>query len=148
MALEKWRPFGDFLTLHDRINRLFQDEIERNYDRGSEAPMAWYPVTDIYETKDDYVFKLEVPGMSKEDINIEFKDDTLLIKGEKREEKEIKRENYHRIESQFGSFARSFRLPRDIDHKKINAEMKEGILILKIGKVEEKKPKSIPINIK
>ena len=147
MNLEQWRPFGSLTSLHDRINRLFQDEFDKDVDRGG-AVSTWYPSTDIYETKDDYVFKLEVPGLAKEDVKVEFKDNTLVISGEKKETKEVKKENYHRVESFSGMFTRSFVLPKDTDHSKIDASMKDGILELKVPKSEEKKAKAISINVK
>lgn len=147
MTLMRWKPFGDLVSMHDKINRLFKDAFN-DFDQGSDPLTSWYPATDIFETKDDYVFKLEVPGLSKDDVNIELNDNTLTIKGEKKEEKEIKKENYHRIESSSGKFSRSFTLPRNIDTKKVNAHMENGILELRVAKAEDKKAKAIPINIK
>ncbi len=147
MTLMRWKPFGDLVSMHDKINRLFQDAFNE-FDQGSDSLTSWYPATDIFETKDDYVFKLEVPGLSKNDVNIELNDNTLTIKGEKKEEKEIKKENYHRIESSSGKFSRSFTLPRNIDAKKVNANMENGILELRVAKAENKKAKAIPISIK
>jgi HSP20 family protein len=138
------RPFGDWSSMHNRINRLFEDSLYGDNERESDVA-AWYPSTDIYETQDEYVFKLEVPGLTKEDIKIELKDSTLSISGERKEETEVKKEDYHRIESCSGKFYRNFSLPRNIDPKKVNAKMKDGILELRISKSEEAKPQSIPI---
>lgn len=148
MPAIRWRPFGDLLSIHDKINRLFEDQFSRDLGKGTESLASWYPTTDIFETKDDYVLKLEVPGLSKEDVNIEFCNNTLTIKGEKKEEKEVKKENYHRIESYCGSFSRLFNLPQNVDVKKINATMKDGILELRIAKAEQKKATAIPITAK
>ncbi len=148
MTLMKWRPMGDVLTVHDRINRLFEDFYNRDPERGGDISSSWFPATDIYETKDDYVFRLEVPGMAKEDVKIEFDQSALKIRGEKREEKGVNRENYHRIESYSGVFERSFVLPKDVDVMKIQAEMRDGILELRVPKSEEKKARAIPINVK
>jgi HSP20 family protein len=148
MTITKWQPFGNLLTLHDRINRLFEDEFHKDWGRGTGSLESWYPAADIYETKDEYVFKLEVPGLAKEDLNVEFNDNVLSIKGEKKKEKDVKEESYHRIESFSGSFSRSFTLPRNADAGKINASMKNGVLELKISKAEEKKAKAIAIDVK
>lgn len=149
MTLARWKPFGDLVSMHGKINRLFEDAFGKDdMDRGYASLDSWYPVTDIFETKDDYVFKMEVPGLAKDEINIEFSDNSLHVKGERKETKEVERENYHRIESWAGSFSRSFSLPRDTDAAKINAEMKNGILELRIAKAEEKKAKAIPIKVK
>lgn len=146
MTTIKWKPFGDLLSIHDRINRLFEDQFFQDSEKGSSLA-SWYPTTDIFETKDEYVLKMEVPGLSKDDVKIELTDNTLTLKGERKEDKEIKKENYHRMESYCGTFCRSFTLPQNVDAKKIDANMRDGILELRIPKAEEKKPRSIPISV-
>lgn len=146
MTMAKWKPFGDLMTLHRGINRLFDDEFKKVWP-SSETMESWYPATDIFETKDDYVFKLEVPGLSKEDVNVEFHENILSIKGEKKVEKEVNEENYHRIESFSGSFSRSFTLPRNANPEKIKASLKDGVLELRVSKAEEKKSKAITIDV-
>ena len=146
MNLVSWRPFGDLFPTNKRISRFF-DEAFGDTDTGNETLPTWYPAADIYETKEDYVFELEVPGLKKDDINIELKDHNLSIKGDKKEEKEVKKDDYHRIESYSGTFSRSFVLPKDIDAKKVNASMKDGVLELRVAKAEEQKPKAIPISL-
>ncbi len=142
-----WKPFGNLMSMHNNMSRLFNnawyDEEEKDTDT-QEA--TWYPITDVYETGDGYVFKMDVPGIQKEDISIEFKDGSLIVKGERKTDTEVKQEDYHRVESYNGSFYRSFRLPETIDPQKIEASMKNGILRLTIAKAEEKKPKQITIN--
>ncbi len=148
MNIIKWRrPYGDLLDMYGKINRLFEEDL---LGEEREQPMAancWAPATDIYETKDDYVFKVELPGIAKEDIKVELNGDTLGIKGERKEEKEVKREEYHRIERVCGNFLRNFQLPKNADGQKMKAAMKDGILELRIPKREETKPKAIPINV-
>jgi HSP20 family protein len=127
---------------------LFESEFRRDSEKDSLATGAWTPPADIYETKDEYVFKLELPGISKDEINIEFANDTLTIKGERKEEKEVKQEEYHRVERCCGSFVRSFSIPKNVDANKINATMQDGILELRVPKVEEARAKAIPIKVK
>jgi len=146
MTLVRWKPFGDLVSMHDKINRLFADAF-KDVDTSTDSLASWYPAADVYENKDDYVFKLEVPGLSKDDVKIEFNDGTLSISGEKKEEKEVKNENYHRVESFSGKFSRSFSLPRDIDIDKIDANMKNGILQLRLPKAEDQKTRAIPITV-
>jgi HSP20 family protein len=147
MSLEKWQPLRDMQVLQNRMNRLFNHYFDRDVDSRSDLSTSWYPATNIIEKKDDYVLKIEVPGMNQEDIHIEFKDSSLIISGERRQEKEINEENFHLIESQYGKFSRSFILPKDVDHEKIKAALKNGILELTVPKSEEKKPKSISISV-
>jgi HSP20 family protein len=148
MTLVRWRPYRDFFNLQDRINRLFENDLFPEKSSEDVALSSWTPTTDIFETKDEYVLKLEVPGISKDDIQIDFNQETLTIKGERKEEKEVKKDEYHRIERCSGSFTRSFSLPKNVDEKKIDASMKDGILELRIPKKEESKAKAIPIKVK
>jgi len=147
MTLLKWRPYGELATLHDSVSKLFEDEFYKGQERSSDSFSTWYPVTDIFETKDGYLFKLEVPGLAKEEINIQLNNNILSIKGERKADKEINEEKYHRIERFSGTFTRNFTLPRNIDNGNVNASLKDGILELKIGKQEEKKTKEIQISI-
>ena len=148
MTLLRWRPYQDLLNLQERMNQVMKNDFFRDGDANDMSMTSWSPATDIYETKDEFVFKLEVPGMTKDDIQIEFNKDTLVIKGERKEEKEVKEDDYHRIERRCGTFTRSFNLPKNIDEKKIDASMKDGVLELRLPKAEEAKVKAIPIKIK
>ena len=87
------------------------------------TPSAWRPMTDIYETKEAYVFKVELPGFKKEDIKVEFSGDTLTLRGERKQEEETKNENCHRLERSYGMFERSFTIPKNVDAKKIDAAL-------------------------
>lgn len=146
MMIRRWTPFRDSQRLMNRSNGSLND-FPDNWNRNQENLMAWDPNTDIYEDKDQYLFRMELPGIKKDDLEIELSNQTLTIKGEKKESQEIRKEQYHRIETLSGSFYRSFRLPRPVDHQKIKASLKEGILELQIPKHEEAKPKTIPIQI-
>lgn len=146
MMLKQWKPFRDSLNLQDRINGIFNDRYD-SWTGNQENLMAWDPSTDIYEDKDSYLFKVELPGVKKEDLEIELNNQTLTIKGEKKESQEIKKEQYHRVETVSGTFYRSFRLPKTVDNEKIKANLKDGILEVRVPKQEEAKPKSIPIQI-
>lgn len=147
MIFTKFKPYGELLSLHDRVNRLFEDELHKDVQKSSGSFDSWFPVADIFETKDDYIFKLEVPGLNKDEIKVEFQNNTLTIKGEKKVNTEIKNESYHRVESYSGPFSRAFTLPKNADFQNISATMKDGILELKIAKAEEQKAKSISINV-
>ena len=105
------------------------------------------PFVDIYEDGDDLVVKAELPGMSKEDINVSLSDDVVTISGEKKREKKIEKKNYYRLESCAGSFRRSFKLPADVQTEKAKAKFKAGILEMRIPKTEEAKRKEIRVEI-
>jgi HSP20 family protein len=108
---------------------------------------VWSPSVDVSETKDNVVIKAEIPGMTKDDVKISIQDNVITLKGEKKQEKEEKDANYHRIERSYGSFCRSFTLPAAVKADKIKATYKDGILNVTLPKTEEVKPKEIPINV-
>lgn len=148
MRITKWQPYSDLVSMYDRLNRFFGDDFFDENVKSGIAPSAWRPMTDIYETKDAYVFKVELPGFKKEEIKVEFANETLILRGERKQEEETKNESCHRLERSYGMFERSFTIPKNVDAKKIDAELKDGILVLTIPKVEEAKTKAIPITVK
>jgi len=105
------------------------------------------PSVDIFEEGDNVVVKAELPGMRKEDIDVNMTDNTVSISGEKKKEEKVERKNYYREERSYGSFTRSFRLPSEVDTAKAKANFKEGVLEIRIPKTEEakKKEKKVPI---
>jgi len=144
MTLVRWRPFRDLYNLHDDFSRMFEGFFERG-TRQSEDGGVWMPATDIQETKDDVVVSVELPGMKKDEIKVTVQDNILTIRGEKKQEKEEKDTNYHRIERNYGSFTRSFSLPAAVKADKISATYEAGVLRVVLPKAEEVKPKEIPI---
>ena len=148
MAVIRWTPFRELSTFQDRMNKLFEDVVKTPY-RPEEgfSPSAWAPAVDIYETDKEIVLKAELPEMQEKDIDIKVEDNVLSITGERRMEKEVKEENYHRIERAYGSFNRSFTLPRTVDREGIKAAYKDGVLKVSLPKKEEVKPKQIKIDV-
>ena len=149
MALIRWTdPFRDITTLQDRMNQLFGNFLERGYGREEGLGTGvWMPAVDIYETKDAICVRAELPGMDKEAIGVEVKDGVLTLLGERKFEKEVKEESYHRIERLYGTFHRSFTLPSSVDGEKVTARMKEGVLQVDLPKKEQAKPKQIKIAV-
>jgi len=148
MRITKWQPYADLVNMYDRWNRLAGDELFDDFTKSSLVQTTWRPMTDIYENKDSYVFKVELPGFKKEEIKVEFANDTLTLKGERKQEEETKNENIHRVERSYGMFERSFTIPKNVDAKKIDASLKDGILVLTLPKAEESQTKAIPISVK
>lgn len=149
MAIVGWDPFQDLISLRERMNRLFEQTLDRS--RGEREGMVagtWAPAVDIYETPDSIVLQAELPGLSKDDIDIQVRDNVLTLKGERRSEKEVKEGNYLRVERAYGGFQRAFTLPAAVQADKIRAVFKDGVLDVSIPKVEEAKPKQIKIDVK
>jgi HSP20 family protein len=148
MAIIRWTPFRELSTMQERMNKLF-DDVMRNPYRSDEAmsTATWAPAVDIYETDKEIVMKAEVPEMLEKDIEIKVEDNVLSVSGERKMEKDIREENYHRIERSYGSFSRSFTLPQTVDREKIKASYKDGVLKVVLPKKEEVKPKQIKIDV-
>jgi HSP20 family protein len=107
---------------------------------------AWSPSVDIYETDDALVMKAELPGVSKDDVRVDVHQNTLILRGERKHEAEVKDEHYHRVERTYGTFQRSFVLPTMIDQEKVQATFKEGVLELRLPKLESAKPRRVAID--
>lgn len=148
MSLMRWRPTRDLTGIREDMNRLFDSffsglpEQRRGLLEGE-----WAPSIDIAETDEDIVVTAELPGVKQEEVDITIADGVLTLKGEKKEEKEVKEKNYHRIERTYGSFQRSISLPTGTEAGKAKATYKDGILRITIPKVEEAKPKQIKIDV-
>ncbi len=144
MAIRR-APFKELMAFQDRMNRLFEGTVGREGVDEDFESAAWAPPVDIYETKDDVVVKVEVPGTSRDLISVEVKNDVLVISGERPFEKDVSKENYHRIERAYGKFRRSFILgmPVQVDH--IKASYRDGVLEIFLPKVEDAKPKKVEI---
>ena len=149
MAIVRWDPFRDLITIQDRMNRLFEQTLART--RGEDetvAPSAWSPSVDIYETADAIVLTAELPGLKREDIEIQLRDNTLTLKGERKFEREVKDENYLRIERSYGSFQRAFSLLTVVQQDEIKAVFKDGVLEVTMPKAEEAKPRQVKVEVK
>jgi HSP20 family protein len=133
-------------SLRDAVNRLFEDSvIQPREDLGVETWAGDGLALDIYETEDELVVKADLPGMRPEDVDVSVVGDVLTIKGETRDESEIKEENYVRRERRYGSFSRSVRLPTAVEAGEAEASYTDGMLILELPKAEEVKPKRIEV---
>ena len=145
MAIIRWDPFRDLVTLREKMNRLFEEAYSARGEERDLVSSSWAPSVDIYETEQELVMTVEVPGIEDKDIEIKIEDSTLTIKGERKFEKETQEENYHRIERAYGSFYRSFSLPPYIDQDKIEAEQEHGVLKITMPKRHESKPKTVKV---
>jgi len=153
MAIVRWNPAKELLNVEREFNRMFHnlsnrfgfgngDEIEREFESA-----VWSPLSDVYEDKDNYILKMDLPGIKKEEVKISFVDGQLNISGERKQEKESKDGTYHRVERNYGRYFRTFSLPIKIKQDQINAEFKDGQLTITVPKSEEAKPKEIAIKV-
>jgi len=145
MAIIRWEPFREMVTLREKMNRLFEDAVVGQREEKDLVSSTWSPSVDIFETENEIVLTAELPGIEDKDIEIKLDDNTLTLKGERQLEKETQEENYHRIERSYGSFYRSFTLPNYVDQDKIKAEHEHGVLKVFIPKKLESKPRSVKV---
>ena len=144
MALTRWSPVRGLAALEvDRLNRMF----EAAFAGEPLASNAWVPAVDIFETKEnDVVVKVELPEMKREDIKVAFENDVLTIEGDRAFPSDVAREQYHRLERQYGAFRRSFTLPKSVDGATVQASYQDGVLTITMPRREEAKPRTIQIN--
>ncbi|HHD82826.1 MAG TPA: Hsp20/alpha crystallin family protein [Bacteroidetes bacterium] len=141
-------PLKDFLSMKDEIDRMFDRYFVKSSDNRQLPDITWIPPIDVEETKDEIIVKAEIPGMKKDDIKISLQNDNILIEGEKKQEKESKGKNYHRIERVFGKFKRMITLPCEVKADKVKAKYENGLLTINLPKSEETKSVNIPIELK
>jgi HSP20 family protein len=148
MTIVRWDPFRNMTTLQDRINRVFDEAANRSNGYDDEVSKCdWRPIVDIYDSEKAIVINAELPGVTKDNITLDVKENILTLKGERKSGAEAKKENYYRMERCFGNFERAFTLPSAVDPEKITANFKDGILKIEIPKLEEKRPRQISINV-
>jgi HSP20 family protein len=140
-------PFGDFDRMKMEMDRPWDSFFEGTVGRSSREDSVWLPSVDVSETKNDIVVKAKLPGMDPKDIGITLSDGHLMIKGEKKHQKEEKNEDYHFVERSYGSFVRAVHLPKEVKHDKINASYKNGVLKIVLPKSEEANTKEKKIKV-
>jgi HSP20 family protein len=145
--MTRWiAPNQEMKHLQTQLNRIF--EPFARFSAGDEDLVSgtWVPPVDVAETQDKILVRAEVPGLKQEDIQIEFENGLLTIKGDRKLEK-TEGTTWHRVERTYGNFSRSFTLPRSVDAEKIAASYREGILEVEVPKRDEAKPKQIRIAV-
>jgi HSP20 family protein len=146
MTLTKWNPLlADLAETRNRFNRLFGDNDFWN-TLGPTTGGEWAPAADIIENDHNLIVKAELPGIEAKDVRVTVENNVLTLKGERHTEKEVKKENYHRMERAFGSFYRAFVLPAFVDGENIRAEFKNGLLTITIPKRENDKTRAVEVN--
>lgn len=148
MAIERWHPLTDLMSLRQAMDRLFEDSFVRPSHALAALGEVSVPALDIYQTPNEVVVKATVPGLKPEDVSIDITGETLTIKGETQAKEDIKKEDYLYQERRYGAFSRSLILPAGLKSDKAEAMMEDGILTLTIPKAEEVKPKAIRVKAK
>jgi HSP20 family protein len=144
---QQWNPLQDLMVLQDRMNRLFEDATQRRAntatDAGDEFERAdWTPAADIYETKSGFAIAIDLPGITRDAVEIDVDDNRLIVKGTRSLE-----ESKHRNERPRGKFLRTFTIPGTVDQGGIGAEYKDGVLQIRLPKRQEQKAQKITIKV-
>ncbi len=156
MAIDRWRPFGTLSRwepfqgvsdIQHEMNRLFDTFFGRPATMQAAEPRTWVPLVDMYETKDDVVVALEMPGVREKEISVTITGDLLTVRGERNWDREAKDESYHRVERAYGKFERTVPLPMPVQADKVKATYRDGVLQVTLPKAEEVKPKEIKVDI-
>ncbi len=148
-SLMRWQPLQEFTSVQRQMNRLlhaFSGETSLMPFEESLTGWDFGPPVDIYEDDQKLTFKVEVPGVDEKDIKVEIENQILTVHGERKLEKDIKEENFRRMERHYGAFSRSFTLPSTVDPQKIEANYAHGVLAIQMPKRAEAKPKQIKVN--
>ena len=145
MTIVRWEPLRELGSLQNEMNRLFNTVFDAPAPGNGGTLRRWMPAMDLVESGDHFVLRADLPGMSEEDIKIEFEDGTLTVSGERKAEHEEREEGYYRVERAFGTFSRSLTLPKGIDADAVSAQFDRGVLEIRIPKPEERKPRRIEI---
>jgi HSP20 family protein len=144
-SITRWEPFRNFSTLQDQVNRLFETSFQGKADNSELT--TWAPTVDIYETENELVLKVDLPGIDEKDLDVRVENNMLTIRGERKFEEKVKEDNYLRIERSYGSFSRSFSLPTTVNTEAIKAQYTNGVLTVELAKRAESKPKQVKVNI-
>jgi HSP20 family protein len=142
MAVVRWEPARRLDTFHSDFDRLFDAFLGT---RPQDSAGRWVPAMDLVETKDHLVLKADLPGLDRDDVDIEVTDGVLTISGERKTEREERQDGYHRIERAYGAFSRSLSLPDGIDAEQVQADFEKGVLVVRIPKPAERKPHRVEI---
>jgi HSP20 family protein len=149
MTIVRWNPlFRELSHLQDRVNQAFGSPFDQFGGEALLTAGAWVPPVDIYQNgEQELVLKAELPGLSREEIEITVDKGTLWIKGDKKLGGEVKEEAFHRVERHYGAFSRSFHLPNTVDPNRVAADFQNGVLTVRLPLREEAKPRQVKIEV-
>jgi HSP20 family protein len=149
MSLVPYRRSEVPSRVFPEVSRFFEDFLN-DFPLAASTPAraeGWIPAVDILEKEGNLILRAELPGVNEKDIDVKLEGNVLTLKGERKLESEEKKHNYHRVESFYGSFTRSFTLPDSVDTEKIKADYKNGILSISVPQKPEVRPREIPVSV-
>lgn len=143
----RYDPLREMATLQDRMNRVFDEMLRRPGFEPEAASLEWRPLADVFEEEKEIVISIDLPGVSRDDIQLSVENGVLSIRGERKLPHDDRKQDYHRIEKPVGPFSRSFSLPSAVDPSRIQASFRDGVLEISLVKREESRPRSIQVQV-
>jgi HSP20 family protein len=147
MAIVRWEPARELNSLQQEMNRLFSTFFDAPTPRNGGSVGRWVPPMDLVETDDHFVLTADLPGLTRDDIAIEFEGDVLTLSGERKVDHEQRKDGFYRIERATGAFSRSLTLPEGVDVDAVTAQFENGVLEVRIPKPEQRKPRRVAIRV-
>jgi HSP20 family protein len=147
MALIRWEPARELQSVQTEINRLFNTLFDSPTPTAGGVPRRWIPPMDLVENDEEFVLRADLPGISEGDVKIELQDNVLTVSGERKAEREDRKEGYYRLERSSGAFSRSLTLPDGVDPEQIKANFDRGVLEIHVPKPELRKPHKVEIAV-
>jgi HSP20 family protein len=139
MAIRRWDPLSDLLTLQERMNRLFEESLSRSrLPDEALSSGTWIPLADVYETPEGFVLQVELPGLGPDDVEVHVDAEGLVLRGERRMTSQARPEAFHRMERSYGAFSRSFRFTAEVDPARVTAHFHDGLLRLEVPKTRSR----------
>ena len=148
MALIRWEPARELQSIQQEMNRLFGTFFDSPTGAGNGGALRrWIPAMDLVEEGEHYVLRADLPGVREDEVKVELEDDVLTISGERKSEREERKEGLYRLERASGAFSRSLTLPEGVDPDSIQAHFDKGVLEVRVPKPEERKPRRVAISV-
>ena len=139
-TLVRWEPFRELASLHNEMSRLMNA-----FEGNGRTNQSWVPALDVWETEDELVYAFDLPGIPKDQINIEFEDGVLTVTAQRERQSEMREDRFYRFERRFGTFSRAVGLPQGVDESAIRAEFHDGVLEVHVAKPQQATPRRIEI---
>ena len=145
MNFVRWTPFSEVGLLQNQMNRLFETALQGRSGDSTNGTTAWIPAADIYESENELLVTLDLPGIDPKMVDVRVENNVLTIRGERKLDEKQNTENFHRVERSYGPFGRAFTLSTAVDAENIHATYQAGVLSIALPKAERAKPKRIQI---
>ena len=144
-TMVRWEPFRELATLQNDMGRLMSSFLGQGQVNGEDGQRSWMPAVDVWETDDELVYAFDLPGISEDEVSVEYDEGALTVSGRRERAEQTEGDRFYRYERRFGSFSRTVGLPQGVDENAIRADYRNGVLEIHVPKPEAPKPRRIQI---